>query len=375
MKNSKRPPISTKRKWISFLAAAVLLGIVGAIIYVVSQKEPSWNYTQSFKNNSLLTSVEKASKQYKSSKDDFFLIHCYDFNSNTYLEAIKIPIKKGLASQAEYMGYSDRYIWLTTPEWQAVDMKSSNKTVLDYKTISSKICKNNPSQFSEVISLSKVENYLKATNQNGDEFFVNLTTFQTTQKAPTPYYDAYHVAFSLLDQLPENNKLTTRSFTDFYAEIDSVEYSLKPISANNPFQRSFFKNRVSEAETIQLTATDSTQVLIKNGNQIISVDQVTASDKSNQETRLSSLTFINAIGIGIYQNTFVFRYQKSTLKTAAWYLAWFDLNSNKVIKEINLETKNLKLEETDEAPSHRVSIDGKWVFLLIPEKKPVRIKL
>jgi|GEM_PF-5346474 len=375
MKNSKRPPISTKRKWISLLATAVLLGVVGAIIYVASQKEPSWKYTQSFKNNTLLTSVEKASKQYKSSKDDFFLIHCYDFNSNTYLEAIKIPIKKGLESQAEYMGYSDRYIWLTTPEWQAVDMKSKGKTVLDFKTISGKICKNNPSQFSEVISLSKVENYLKATNQNGDEFFVNLTSFQTTQKAPIPYYDAYHLDYSLLDQLPENVQLTTRSFTDFYAEIDSFEYSLKPISENNPFQRSFFKNRVNEAESIQLTATDSTQVLVKNGNQIISVDQVNANDKSNQETRLSSLTFINAIGIGIYQTTFVFRYQKSTLKTAAWHLAWFDLNSNKVIKEINLETKNLKLEETDEALLHRVSIDGKWVFLMIPEKKPVRIKL
>ena len=373
MKNSKRPPISTKRKWIMLLTVAVLLGIVGTIIYVASQKEPSWKYSQSFKNNTLLTSVEKASKQYKSSKDDFFLIHCYDFNSNTYLEALKIPIKKGLESQAEYMGYSDQYIWLTTPEWQAIDMKSGNKTVLDFKAISNKICKNNPSQFSEVISLSKVENYLKATNQNGDDFFVNLTTFQTTQKAPIPYYNAYHLEYSLLDQLPENNNLTTRSFTDFYAEIDSVEYSLKPISENNPIQRSFFKNQAHEAKTIQLSATDSTQVLIKNGNQIISVDQ--ANDQSNQETRLSSLTFINAIGIGIYQTTFVFRYQKSTLKTAPWYLAWFDLNSNKVIKEINLETKDLKLEKTDEALSHRVSIDGKWVFLLIPEKKPVRIQL
>jgi len=375
MKSRKRLPISAKRTWILIVLTLVLLAGIRAIIYFTTKDEPSWKYVQSFHNNMLLTSVEKSSKQYKYTRDDFFLIHCYDVNSKNYLEVINIPIKDGMDTQAEYMGYSDRYIWLRTPEWVAVDMHSPNKTVLDFSTIAKRICKNNPSQFSQVISLSKVEDYLKATNQNGDQFFVNLTTFQTTQSAPIPYYDAYHVDYSLLDQLPENVSVTTRSYTDYYAVLDSTEYSLKPASENNLIQRTFFKQRASGDAVIQFTATDTTQVLVKNGNQVITIDQANTNDNTIQETRMSNLIFINAIGIGIHGDAFVFRYQKSTLKAAPWYLAWFDLKSNKVIKELNLETMGLKLGETNEALSHRVSIDEKWVFLMISEKQPVRIKL
>jgi hypothetical protein len=84
---------------------------------------------------------------------------------------------------------------------------------------------------------------------------------------------------------------------------------------------------------------------------------------------------MNAISLGISNNRFVFRYQKSVDRMAPWYLAWFDLKTNSVIKEVNLASLGMVIKTPMEAISHAVSLDGKWAFFMIANKKPIRFKL
>lgn len=374
MKSITKKQLSTKGKWMLAITTLLAIGAAIGFIYWTSIKEPSWKYVQSFQNNRFLTSVDKTSKRYKSSQEDFFLIHTYDFTTNTYKEVVKIQIDDNMAFQSEYKGYSDRYIWLTTPQWTAVDMRSADHTILDFATLKKRICGKNPQQFTDVIELFKSEGYLKATNQNGDAFFVNLETFATTQTAPVPFYDVYHKEYSILDHLP--SFLTGSSFSGNYtcaATVDKTDYFLKPIDPNNSMKRSFFSSPNNGPEQISITVTDSTQAVIQNGTEITPIAQTPVADQV--ETRLTKLSFINAVGIGISNNRFVFRYQKSVDRMAPWYLAWFDLKTNSVIKEVNLASKGLVIETPMEAISHAVSLDGKWVFFMIANKKPIRFKL
>lgn len=372
MKPLTKKPLTTKGKWILAITILLLTAIAIGFIYWTSIKLPSWKYVQSFQNNRFLTSVDKTSKHYKSSQEDFFLIHTFDFNTNEYSKVIKIPIENGMAYQSEYMGYSDRYIWLTTPKWTAVDMLSPNHPVLDFEALKKRICSKNPMQFTDVIELAKVENYLKATNQNGDQFFVNLETFVVNKTAPTPYYDTYHKAYSVLDNLPLfiDGSDFSGSFS-CVATVDQIDYTLKPIDGNNSLKYSFFSSPNNGPDQISVTVTDSTQAAIQNGTEVTPVPQTQAVE----ETRLTDLSFINAVGLGVYKNKFVFRYQKTVDKLSPWYLAWFDLKTKSITKEVNLETKGLKQENTFEYLTHWVSVDGNWAFFTIDQKKPVRIKL
>ena len=374
MKPLTKKKLTNRGKWL--LAITALLGVAVAIgfIYWTSISFPTWKYAQSFQNNRFLTSVDKASKHYKSSQEDFFLIHTFDFNTNKYNDVIKIPIEDGMASQSEYKGYSDRYIWLTTPKWTAVDMLSPKHKTLGFDALKKLICGKNPKQFTDVIELAKVENYLKATNQNGDQFFVNLETFATTQTAPVPYYDAYHKEYSIIDQLPLF--ITGSGYGENYhckATVGNTDYNLKPIDEANPIKRSFFSSPNNGPDQISVTVTDSTQAAIQNGTVITPVPQTGA--VAVEETRLTELSFINAVGLGVYNNKFVFRYQKTVDAMSTWYLAWFDLKTKSVTKEVNLETKGLKVENGFEVLTHWVSIDGKWAFFTIDKKTPVRIQL
>jgi len=374
MKSFKKKPLSTKGKWLISFTTLLAVGATIGFIYWISSKEPSWKYVQSFQNNRFLTSVDKTSKRYKSTQEDFFLIHIYDFKTNEYNDALKVPIENGMAYQSEYKGYSDRYIWLTTPQWTAVDMHSADHTILDFATLKKRICGKNPQQFKDVIELAEVEGYLKATNQNGDEFFVNLETFATTQTAPTPFYDVYHKDYSILDQLP---LFTTGSYYSenfhFIATVNQTDYDFQPINENNPIKRSLFSSPNNGPDQISVTVTDSTQAVIQNGTVITPVPQTQTVEQV--KTRLTDRSFINAVGIGVSNNRFVFRYQKAVDKMAPWYLAWFDLKTNSVIKEVNLATEGIVIETSMDEISHAVSLDGKWVFFMIATKKPVRFKL
>lgn len=374
MKPLKKKPLSTKGKWMLAITTLLAVGATIGFIYWISSKEPSWKYVQSFQNNRFLTSVDKTSKRYKSSQEDFFLIHIYDFNTNTYNEALKVSIENGMANQSEYKGYSDRYIWLTTPQWTAVDMRSADHSILDFATLKKRICGKNPQQFKDVIELAEVEGYLKATNQNGDAFFVNLETFATTQTAPKPFYDVYHKDYSILDQLP---LFTIGSYYSenfhFVATVNQTDYDLQPINENNPIKRSLFSSPNNGPDQISVTVTDSTQAVIQNGTVITPVPQTQAVEQ--EKTRLTDRSFINAIGIAVTNNRFVFRYQKSVDRMAPWYLAWFDLKTNSVIKEVNLAAEGMVIETSLDEISHAVSLDEKWVFFMIANKKPVRFKL
>ncbi|MDH4473822.1 MAG: hypothetical protein QE487_14550 [Fluviicola sp.] len=374
MKPLTKKSISAKSKLLLAMITLAAVGVTIGIIYWSSTREPSWKYMQSFQQNNCLTSVDKVSKSYKGTQEDFFLIHTFDFATKTYKEVIKIQIEDNMAYQSEYKGYSDRYIWLTTPQWTAVDMRSADHTILDFTTLKKKICGKNPQQFKDVIELAKVEGYLKATNQNGDVFFVNLETFATSQTAPKPFYDVYHKDYSILDQLP--SFLTGSRFSENYncvATVNKTDYILKPIDPTNSIKRSFFSSPNLGDPQISVTVTDSTQAVIQNGTVITSVPQTPTVEQ--QETRLTNRSFINAIGIGVSNNRFVFHYQKSVDRTAPWYLAWFDLTTKSLVKEVNLASKGMVIETPMEEISHTVSLDGKWVFFMIATKKPIRIKL
>lgn len=374
MKPRTKKTISNRGKWMLTITALLAVGVTFAIIYWTSQREPSWKYVQSFQQNNCLTSVDKVSKSYKGTQEDFFLIHTYDFATNQYKEVIKIQIEDHMAYQSEYKGYSDRYIWLTTPQWTAVDMLSEDHKMLDFATLKKKICGKNPQRFKDVILLEKVEGYLKATNQDGDQFFVNLETFATNQIAPKPFYDVYHKNHSILNQLPAF--LNGSRFSENYhylATVDKTDYILRPVDPNNSFKRSFFSSPTVDDPQISITVTNSTQAVIQNGTEITAVPQTKTIE--TQETRLTNLTFINATGIGISNNRFVFRYQKTIDHNAAWHLAWFDLTTNSIVKEVNLASKGMAIETPMDELSHAVSLDGKWVFFMIATKKPIRIKL
>ncbi|HLP53986.1 MAG TPA: hypothetical protein VK151_03120 [Fluviicola sp.] len=373
MKPFVKKPLTARNKWLlgvtALMAAAVAIGFV----YWTSIKEPSWKYVQSFENGRYLTSVDKTFKRAKTTQEDFFLIHIYDFNTNVYQEAVKVPIQKDMAHQAEYKGYSERYIWLTTPEFTAVDMLSPNHEILDFEALKKRICSKNSSDFKDVIELAIVEEYLKATNQNGDQFFVNVETFATTKTAPKPYYEVYHKAWSITPQLPVF--LTGSDYSENYyceATVGNMDYVLKPADENNPIKRSFFSSPHNGPDKISITATDSTQIAVQNGTVITTVNQAPA---VKVEKRLTEKTFINAVGLGVSNNRFVFRYQKSVDRQSPWFLTWFDLKTASVIKEIDLSTEGIVIEKPQEELSHHVSPDGKWAFFTIDQKKPVRIRL
>ncbi len=374
MKPQNKKPLTTKRKLLIFIAPILIMGVVLVIINRVITKEPTWKYALSFQNNQLLVSVDKTYKQYKNSKEDFFLIHIYDFKTHAYKDKITVPIQEGMDHQSELLGYSDRYIWLTTPSLTAVDMFSPDHQILDFNALKKRICAKNRQQFKDVIELAKVESYLKATNQEGDAFFVNIETFAATQTPPEPFYDFYHKDFTILGELRQYiNGNSYPGNIESVATVGSIDYILKPIDETNPLKRSFFSSPNTGPQKITVTVNDSTQAAIQNGAIITTVPQTPAVQK--EETRLTGLSFIHAEGLGICNNQFVFRYQKTVISTSPWYLAWFDLKTKTITKEINLESKGLKLELPSDYLKHWVSIDGKWAFFAIENKVPVRIRL
>lgn len=79
MKSITKKQLSTKGKWMLAITTLLAIGAAIGFIYWTSIKEPSWKYVQSFQNNRFLTSVDKTSKRYKSSQEDFFLIHTFRF--------------------------------------------------------------------------------------------------------------------------------------------------------------------------------------------------------------------------------------------------------------------------------------------------------
>lgn len=372
MQKTQKTPLSTKQKIIVF-SSVFLIGItVLSLILWASKKEPTWSYAQSFGNNRLLVCVDKTYKQHKSSKEDFFLIHIYDFQTNDYREAIKVAIADGQDFNSEVLGFSEKYIWLKASDFTAVEIRTGS--ILDFAALKKRICSKNPALFKDVIEMAKVGDYLKATNQEGDEFFLNVETFEVSKDGPKPLYGAFHKQFTVLTELP---RLTNDPWYHYQDKskitLGNTDYVLKPVYEGNRLKRSFFSSMNDGEEEITVSVTDSTQMAIWNGEKVSTLPQ--EKQPATTEKRLTDQTFINAVGIGIAKNCFVFRYQKKVDPMSAWYMAWFDLKTNSVVREINLETKALKLEENTEFLNHWVSLDGKWVFFAIRERAPVRMKL
>lgn len=374
MKPRTKKTISNRGKWMLTITALLAIGVTFAVIYWTSQREPSWKYVQSFQQNNCLTSVDKVSKSYKGTQEDFFLIHTYDFATNQYKEVIKIQIEDHMSYQSEYIGFSKRYIWLKTPQWTAVDMVSQDHKILSFENLTKRICAQNPLSFKALINLSILNGYVIATNQMGDQFVLNLETFATDKITSVQYNETFQKSHSLLTQLP--SFIGGGRFSENYhylATVDQIDYILRPVDPNNSFKRSFFSSPTIDDPQISITVTDSTQAVIQNGTEITAVPQTKKIER--QETRLTNLAFINATGIGISNNRFVFRYQKTIEHNATWYLAWFDLTTNSIVKEVNLASKGMTIETPMDELSHAVSLDGKWVFFMIATKKPIRIKL
>lgn len=364
-----KSPRTTNSKWLFAGLALITVGIaIGFVFFQRSDKKLSWESAQSFKNNRFLVSVEKTTAQNKNATEDLFLVHIYDFTTNQYLEDLKIPIAADMAYQSEYIGFSNHYLWLKTPDMIAVDMLSPNHSILAFNDLKKQICSQNPEDFKDLIDLVKVDNYLKATNQNGDQFFVNLETFKTTKIAPVGYYYSYHKSYTIMDQLPKfiPGSQYTKNF--YVASVGTTDYRLKVTGEPNSIKRTFFSlPNDSTYQVLKVSAADS----IRNAHGAVP-HVVTISPK---EKPLTDLSFIRAVGLGVSNNQFVFRYKKVADKTAPWYLAWFDLKTNSVSKEINLESKGLKPETASDTLSHWISIDGKWAFFAISNKTPVRIQL
>ncbi|MES2555398.1 MAG: hypothetical protein V4604_04560 [Bacteroidota bacterium] len=376
MKPLVKKPLTAKNKWLLVITTILAVGVIIGFMYWTSIKAPTWKYVQSFQDNRYLTCVDKTFKKYKNSQEDFFLIHTYDFNTNKYNDAIKVPIPEGLASQSEYIGYSDRYIWISNPYLTAVDMLSPTHEVLDFDALKKRICSKNPGDFKDLLDLKVVEEYMKATNQNGDQFFVNIETFSTSQTPPVPYYDAHHKIYSVTDQLPLF--LPGSDYSERYhceATLGNIDYNLKPIDENNPIKCSFFSSPNNGPDQIKVTLTDSSRAAIQDGTTTVITPIPQTQAVAPEETRLTDQSFINAIGLGIVNNRFVFRFQKSIDRQSPWYLGWFDLKTKSVIKEVNLASKGMVIETPQQELFHRVSLDGKWAFFTIDQKKPIRIQL
>lgn len=363
---------TTKNKWIYFLLILITLGIAIGFVFSGSpeKKEISWKSAQSFHDNRLLTSVEKVSQQSKSKneREDFFLVHTYDFRTNKYMEDIIVPIQADMAYQSQYIGYSNHYLWLKTPNMVAVDMLSRNHPILDFDELKKRICKQNPEQFKDLIDLVKVDNYLKATNQNGDQFFVNLETFKTTEIAPVGYYYSYHKSYAILDELPKfiSGSQYTKNF--YVASVGNTDYRLKLTGEANSIKRTFFSlPNDSTYQVLKVSAEDSARNAAGAVPHVVTI--------SPKEKALTNLSFIHAVGLGVNNNQFIFLYKKIAAKTSPWYLGWFDLKTNSISKEVDLESKGLKLENDTDSLAHWVSIDGKWAFFTLENKIPVRIQL
>ncbi len=373
MSKKQKKPATKKQKLFIILGCMALMAAVMIVLNFVSAKEPKWKYAHSFDNNRYLVCVDKTFKQYKtSSKEYFYLIHIYDFQTNDYLDQIKIPIAEGQDYRSEFMGYSSRYVWLTAPDWTAVDMLSKDKKVLDFAAIKKLICAKNPA-FRDVVEIGKAEDYLKVTNQEGDEYYLNLETFATTKISPEPHY-AYHKEYTILQELPKTfNGDEYSTERDYSITLDKTNYLLRVADENNPLKFSFYSKPATGPEKIAISVTDSTQAVIQDGTEIKPVPQTPLD--TVKETSLTSKTFVNAIALGVNNNRFVFRYQKTVGSMSPWYLAWFDLKTKSIVKEINLETKGVKIETQSEYFTSWVSIDGKWAFFGIENKVPVRVKL
>lgn len=378
MKTPKRKPLTTNRKALVYSFAIVMCGIIAFVLYDASIHYPSWKYVQSFQHNSLLTSVEQTGWQGKNTRRDFFRIHCFDFRTNEFLAPFEVSIRKDGSSQSEYVGFSERYIWLKTPELTAVDMRSPKRTILRYADLSQRIRQHNPAAFKEVIGLSVVEGYLKATNQDGDEYFVNVTTFATTQQRPMPYYDAWHADYTITPQLPLTADPTSSFTVPYYVfHADKMIYMLYPVSDDNQVQFTFhcMPEEEQRPPTIVVSTTDSTQVLVTSGDSIVPVKQVMCISDMVQFERMTPRTFVNAVGIGIRNRSFVFYYQKKAVPSAPWFLAWFDLDRKTISKEIDLSQKGLAYRKATDYLSHRVAMDGSYVYFFMGIYPPMRIAI
>jgi len=372
MKKSKKKPPTKKQKLMILLGGIVFAGIIIVVINLFSYTEPTWKYAQSFENDRYMVCVEKGYKQYKTNREDFFTIHIYDFQTNDYQDQLKIPIPDGQENRSEYLGYSNRYVWLKAPDLMVVDMLSKDKKMLDFVAVKKLICAKNP-EFRDVIEIGKAEDHLKVTNQEGDEYYLNLETFATSKNPPKPYY-SYHKEYTILEELPKTfNGDEYATEKDYSITIDKTTYLFHEVGDNHSLKFSFYSRPANGPEKITVTVTDATQAFIQDGAEFQPIPQTQI--EVVKETSLTSKSFLNAFAFGVSNNRFVFRYQKTVGSTSPWYLAWFDLKTNSIVKEINLETKGIKIETQSEYLTSWVSIDGKWAFFGIQDKVPVRIRM
>lgn len=374
MKKKTNKALTTKQKWMIGIFMVLLSG--GFLLFTnwVSRPTPNWRTTMSFDHDRYLVTVDKTYHQYKSSKDDYFLIQTFDFEKNQFLKEIKVDIPEGEDYRSEYLGFGSRYIWFKSPELTALDMLSADHKELSFAEIKKRICRKNPQLFTDIIETGIEGEYLTVSNQNGDRFYLNMETFAVIKESPESLYNANQKAYSVFQQLPDLTGGDMYSMSSNSSKtIEKFTYELKLIDESNPMQFSVFRKPASESEKITVTATDSTQVAIQNGDEFMTVNQ--SLEKSPEEIRLTPLKFLNALGLGFKTDLLVFRYQKSLGKTSDWYIAWFDLKTKSIVKEFSLASKGLKVETEFEYLNHWVSIDGKWAFFAIENKVPVRIKL
>lgn len=374
MKKKTKKPLTTKQKWIMGISIALLTGSLYLFINWINKPIPNWRTTLSFDHNRYLVTVDQTYKQHKSSQDYYFLIQIFDFKKNQFLKEIKVDIPEGEDYRSKYLGYGNRYIWFKSPELTALDMLSPDHKELSFAEIKKRIFRKNPGLFTDIIETGIVGEYLTVTNQNGDEFYLNTETFVVIKESPESLREANQKAYSVFQQLPDliggDMYASSRSCSK---TIDEFTYELKLIDESNRMQFSVFRKSATETAEITVTATDSTQVAIQYGDDFAAVNQTI--EKPLEEMRLTSLKFLNALGIAFKNNILVFRYQKSLGRTSDWYIAWFDLKTKSIVKEFPLASKGLNIETEFEELTHWTSLDGKYAFFTIENKAPVRIRL
>jgi hypothetical protein len=356
----QKKTISRRRQLIVLAASLVVAIAVIAVVKVTSADLPTWKYTHSFRDGKIVCSIDKTSTQFKSSKDDFFLVHCYDFAEKKFLPQIRIDIAKGQDYRSEYLGCSKRYVWLKAPELTAVDMESENFDVLNLAALTEKIVQANPGIFTSVTETGISESHLTATNQDGDKYYLNLSTFKATQERGPDFY-TFNPEFTILHDLPKTLQENT-GFSDpnryaFAADV-TTEYVLQPVHAANPTKAGLFRTVYAppiETAALAQPAENTEPVLLRT-------------------EQLTKETFLNAKGIGISGKDFLLVCQKTIAEDAPWYFVRFNLQS-KTVQWTDLAQEGLQFGDKLETFTHGVSPDGKWLFLFIGKQAPVRIAL
>jgi hypothetical protein len=356
MKPKKK--ISRTRQLIILAASLVVAIVVIAVVKVASAKQPDWKYTHSFRDGRIVCSIDKTYKQYKRSKEDFFLVHCYDFNEKKFLDPVRVDIADGQEYRSEYLGCSKRYVWLKAPELTAVDMESPNFDVLDLAALTKKICEANSTIFKSVLETGIEEDHLTVTNQDGDKYYLNLSTFKVTQDRGNNFY-AYNPDFTILQDLPK-----TLQENALFGEVNSfgfdtdakTQYILQPVNAANPVKSTLFSSPIPPERIVTLN------------------DPQPEEPPKVEPERITDLSFLNAKGIGLSGKQFLLVCQKTVAQDGPWFFVRFNLESGSA-QWTDLAKEGLKFGDKFEAFTHGISPDGKWLYFFIGKQAPVRIEL